>query len=574
VLLGFNTLTIAGGTLRAASNTFAFAKALDPWVDVRGTGTLRLLAGADGLFGVNVSEAGHVDVRGGMARVYRLQQNGIEWPAGYYTAAECPAVTGDGVLAVRLLRGGIPLADGFDRADGIVPEDSLGQTEVGRADWLECRPLRAWPAPFGNIASVTNGELRLGTGNSDPVTALTAASWPNAMASTRMRFQRVEGSGATLKNGCGLLLRRSLCAGFDWTGTVYVIMTASGGLFIRENFDGTTKYAKNPFTGSGSYLSYGAAGSLPVTGGGAPFDADGDGRLGADEPFELTVLLYGKRFQVLVNGEPVAAVNLTAEADAAADNTAGLLKNRLSGANAESHDTYHDTFAVTNVPWLVRHIGAYDPNIAAALPREHWTLGGNTNVCPVGPVQETVGGESVAAWRIEDPSTAGGSVAHYIMSLTDAECALADTNRWRLVMRLRVPNAGDACDDSVYGEVSSATKRFIVRFGSDAAGNALVRLNNGTIRTVTGGNVYHTYVVEYDPASASVSLTCDGNLLETGTAGMGTGYKRVLWGANASGTTGCAHYQDVRFEMAWPEPPLPPEPPQPPAPRGTVVLVK
>ncbi|MDX9794965.1 MAG: hypothetical protein RBU24_15770, partial [Kiritimatiellia bacterium] len=328
---------------------------------------------------------------------------------------------------------------------------------------------------------------------------------------------------------------------------------------------------KNPFTGA-DYLTYGAAGSLPVTVNGLPFDADGDGRLGDNEPFMFQALLSGNRLQVLVNGEPVMAHNGFAAVSASPENAPGFWKNRASNGNVEAHDACYDDFAVVTLPYVIRHVGRFDPNIAAAAPRENWILGGNTNLVPVSPVTETVGGETVDAWRVDDISTS--TLAYYTTTLLDREIEGANTNGWRLTARLRVTGENDALDGSVGAQISTDSYTYSLSYGSDAAGNARVRVNGEPIiHTVAGGSVYHTYELVYDPVSGTTSLSCDGAQLQAGIAKGGGAYKRVLWGANQSSSTGCAHYALVQFSVLWPDPPEPPEPPPPPPPKGTVLLL-
>ncbi|MDA3927009.1 MAG: hypothetical protein PF904_20230, partial [Kiritimatiellae bacterium] len=187
----YSSLAVMDGVLQAASNSMVVITGTSPWVRVTGTGTIRLHGGAQ-LLCLDVSESGSIDLsEGGMASVYRLATNGVELVSGLYTAANCAAITGSGTLAVIFQRAGTGLSDTFSRADAAPSDDSLGQTEGGEADWAEYLPYTG----SGNIASIVNGELRLGNGNSDPAIVLTAASWPNGMASTRMRFGLVGNSG-------------------------------------------------------------------------------------------------------------------------------------------------------------------------------------------------------------------------------------------------------------------------------------------------------------------------------------------------------------------------------------------
>jgi hypothetical protein len=563
-LARFSSLMVTNGVFQVASNGLFALKSSDPWARVAGTGTVRLLAGAS-LLCLAVSEAGVIDLSaGGTSTVYRLALDGVEQAPGFYTSANCAAITGTGTLAVILQKDGRGLSDTFTRADGATLVDSLGKTETGGADWAEFLPFDA----IGNAASVTNGEVRLGVGTSDPGLALTAATWPNGLFSTRMRFNLIGSSGATVKNGCGLLLRRSVSSREgtppgDWLGSVHVLVTAAGGVFLRENYD-NTRVSKNPFTG-GDFLTYGVAGTLPTSINGLPFDANGDGRLGSDEPFELNALLNGVRLQVMINGEPVMASNSFATNNPAAESCAGFFKNRLSSTNVETHDSYHDDFSATNLPFFIRHIGGFDPNVGIALPRENWNLGGSTNLVSVGPVTETVGSETVEAWKIDDASSDTGATLAYSTGLSSTECDDVNTNRWRFTLRLRVVNTNDAVDWGVCGQVSTDSHGFTLRLGSDASGNARVMLNDGAVDVVEGGSMYHTYTLEYTPKTSSANLFCDGALLKSGVAWTSGANKRLLFGAGSSADQGCAHYALVQFEF------LPP-PPIPPA--GTLIRVR
>ncbi len=560
----YSALMVTGGVFQVASNSAVVITGMSPWARVAGTGTLRLLGGAS-LLCLAVSESGSIDMgAGGAASVYRLAINGVELAPGLYTSTNCAAITGTGTLAVILQKDGRGLADTFSRADAAPATDSLGKTEVGGADWAEFQPFDA----VYNVASVTNGELRLGVGTGDPGLVLTAASWPNGMASTRMRFNRVAGSGATVKNGCGLLLRRNIsgrvgAAGTasDWAGAVHVLMTPAGGLFLRENYT-DNKYLKNPFTG-GDYLTYGPAGSLPVSINGQPFDADGDGRLGSDEPFDLQAVLSGNRLQVLINGEPVAAHSGFAAGSASAESCSGFFKNRLSDANVETHDSYHDDFAVTNLPYVIRHAGRFDPNVNAALPRENWAVGynGTGYASTTGAVTEVINSETHNAWSVNCGST---NMFDYLTTLSADEIADTETNRWRFTMKLRVVNTNDGEDWGVCGQVATTNGAFTLWFGSDASGNAKVRLVTGSAFTgaaahvIAGGSVYHTYTLEYRPDTTSVSLFCDGALLESGVTGGTYSQNRILWGCGSTAHVGNANYELVQFE--FPPPPVPPPP--------------
>ncbi len=542
VTVKFGSLHIEGGVFEtAAGSAVSIAGGDDHWLRVSG-GRFRMLGG-DLLVSVAVSGAGLIELGPGVAAsVLRLSVNGADLEPGFYTAGNCAAITGAGTLAVKI--SGKPIADTFTRADGPVANDSLGSTEAGGADWHEFKVNNFTV----NAASIEDGELRLGDGTSDPCLAVASASWPSGVFSARMRFDKVDGSGTTVKNGCGLVMRRALGSRLDieadMAGSVSLLMTPAGALFVRENaLD--TKYGMNPFTGSPDFWVYGAAGSLPASINGLPFDADGDGRLGDGEPFDFQAILSGSRLQVLVNGQPVMAANGFAPGDPVADNCPGFFKNRLDSGAAETHDAIYDNYSVTNLPYLIRHIGKFDPNVGAALPVENWTLDGNTGAVAVGPVTETVGGETVDAWKIDDASAS--AFAYYSTAFSAVEAEWVNTNRWRLTLRMRVVNAGDAADWGVCAYVAGSGN-YTLLFGSDASGNAQVSCNGGAVVTVPGGSVYHTYTLQYSPVQSRANLHCDGEPLALSIPWAEGGDDRLLFGAGDSTQTGCAHYALVKFE--------------------------
>lgn len=542
VAVKFGSLHIEGGVFETAvGSAVTLAGGADHWVRVSG-GRFRMLGG-DLLLSVAVSGTGLVELGQGVAAsVLRLSVNGTDLEPGLYTAANCPAITGAGTLEVKI--SGKPIADTFTRADGPVANDSLGSTEAGGADWHEFKVNNFTV----NAASIENGELRLGDGTSDPCLAVASASWPSGVFSARMRFNKVDGSGATVKNGCGLVMRRALGSRLDieadMAGSVSLLMTPAGALFVRENaLD--TKYGMNPFTGSPDFWVYGSAGSLPASINGLPFDADGDGRLGDSEPFDFQAILSGSRLQVLVNGQPVMAANGFAPGDPVADNCPGFFKNRLDSGAAETHDVLFDNYSVTNLPYVIRHIGAFDPNVGAALPVENWTVAGDAGAVAVGPVTETVGGETVDAWKVDDASAT--AFAYYSTALSAAEAAWVNTNRWRMTLRMRVVGSNDAADWGVCAIVAGSGN-YTLLFGSDASGNAQVSCNGGAAVTVPGGSVYHTYTLQYSPVHSRANLHCDGEPLALSIPWAEGGGDRLVFGAGDSAQTGCAHYALVQFE--------------------------
>jgi autotransporter-associated beta strand protein len=508
VAVKFRSLHIEGGVFEtAAGSAVSIAGGADHWVRVSG-GRFRMLGG-DLLSSVAVSGAGLIELGQGVAAsVLRLSVNGTDLEPGLYTAANCPAITGAGTLAVKI--SGKPIADTFTRADGPVANDSLGSTEAGGADWHEFKVNNFTV----NAASIENGELRLGDGTSDPCLAVASASWPSGVFSARMRFNKVDGSGATVKNGCGLVMRRALGSRLDieadMAGSVSLLMTPAGALFVRENaLD--TKYGMNPFTGSPDFWVYGSAGSLPASINGLPFDADGDGRLGDSEPFDFQAILSGSRLQVLVNGQPVMAANGFAPGDPVADNCPGFFKNRLDSGAAETHDVLFDNYSVTNLPYVIRHIGAFDPNVGAALPVENWTVAGDAGAVAVGPVTETVGGQ-----RRGRCMEGRRRQRHGFRLLLDG--ALGGGGR----MGEHQPLAHDAADAGGWQQRCRGLGRVPIVAGSGTTPCCSAATLPAMRRSVAsagrrsrwpGGSVYHTYTLQYSPVHSRANLHCDGEPL-------------------------------------------------------------
>jgi hypothetical protein len=345
-------------------------------------------------------------------------------------------------------------------------------------------------------------------------------------------------------------------------------MLPTGGFLLRENVGGslTARYHGNPFAPGTTVNAFQPAGTLPTEINGAPFDADGDGRLEADEPFQLGAILSGTRLQVLINGEPVAAANGFSTTGTGTNNFLGLWKNRYSGGAAVSADPYFDNLMVEQ-PVVIRHLNDIDPNVNAqdgqgnSIGRENWIVEeGGTTIPAVGPITEIIEGETHRAWAIDDDG--GNSRKMYKTAFSDEEKAKANANGWRYTMTMRVVDDSDALDFSIHGQVADGDWAYTLLFGSDDQGNAIVDLHdtgpNGGVgnntHVIPGGSVYHEYVMEYDPLTDTVDLIVDGQLVEADYAGRAlSGYNRITFGSNQGSSAGHAHYEFVQFEII-PEP--------------------
>ncbi|MGE0857895.1 MAG: hypothetical protein AB7I01_06525 [Gammaproteobacteria bacterium] len=194
-----------------------------------------------------------------------------------------------------------------------------------------------------------------------------------------------------------------------------------------------------------------------------------------------------------------------------------------------------------------QHLGQADP------VNEGWSRVGEHAQVVYGPVQDG----DITAWRVDDNSTASGSTTSYLRTPSADDIADGNTSGWALRLRLRVANLSDAIDFSVFGEYSTGVTRYVLAFGSNAAGDALVRLHDGVsnqVYTVPGGALgYHLYELVYDPARARATLRVDGvTTAFTEYAGFAAGSvpARVIFGAGQSTSTGEGRYQLVAWEVA------------------------
>lgn len=200
------------------------------------------------------------------------------------------------------------------------------------------------------------------------------------------------------------------------------------------------------------------------------------------------------------------------------------------------------------------HSGSQDPGT------EGWLVGGGGVGSTVGPIAADPDYPGVGAWSIDDPSTAAGSALY--LAAPASEIPLVEP--WLLSARLRVVDPGDAVDMGVFLEVNDqSNRRFLLTFGSNAAGQTLVHLSSDG--SVSGGPNAWT-IAKAIPATTTtdyvrVDLYYDGAtahlVVDDQQVGSGlTGYvalsvpPRVLWGAGSSPQTGHGHYADVRFERA------------------------
>jgi len=202
---------------------------------------------------------------------------------------------------------------------------------------------------------------------------------------------------------------------------------------------------------------------------------------------------------------------------------------------------------------VFEHAGSNDPVI------EGWAMHPGYRPMGFGPLAPD-GGFAENAWFVDDNSTLGGSTLTYDGALTAAQVTQAAESGWRLSARLRVVDVADGVDASVFVGYNSGTIRYSMVFGSDAAGNPIARLWDGTSigglvlngpSVNVSGNGYHLYELIYDPVAGSASLFVDGAETISGYTGFVEASTRsVMWGGGHSIATGQANYNLVNWGIA------------------------
>jgi len=216
-------------------------------------------------------------------------------------------------------------ADTFTRADtGSGGANDLGNTEVGDFAWGEFFIQN----PFGDpgVAEIINGELKVTGGWS---TAFIDVGLSDLTASADLHFSGVGVGDPQTSYMVGFVLRVSdpevvpLFNPEENQGIVFAFVLSTGGMMIGENRYPTSYqwyYIDNPFNeGEVAFNGFGDPGSLPTTINGAPYDANGNGRLDDDEPFHFAAVLAGTNIDLQINGETIKSATL--------ENTSGFSAN-------------------------------------------------------------------------------------------------------------------------------------------------------------------------------------------------------------------------------------------------------
>jgi hypothetical protein len=213
---------------------------------------------------------------------------------------------------------------------------------------------------------------------------------------------------------------------------------------------------------------------------------------------------------------------------------------------------------VTGYSELVfQHSGSTDPVSEGWLPSSN--LGSPVGDITAGPINDS----GTQAWYVDDSSTAIGSTLFYGQSPTENQINEAKSSGWVLSIQLRVVDAPDSPDTSVFAAYRYDNTDYHLAFGAEADGDPIVRLltaSNDTGIDYTlqnSGGGYHLYQLVYDPVASSADLFVDGvERLSDYTGYSLSTSPVVLWGGGASTSTGHGNYNSVQLDVI-PEPASP-----------------
>lgn len=166
----------------------------------------------------------------------------------------------------------------------------------------------------------------------------------------------------------------------------------------------------------------------------------------------------------------------------------------------------------------------------------------------VGPYPDPVG--PTDAFVINDASSAPGATWRYREPLSPDALAVAQSVGWTLRVEVRVHASSDPVDFATAAEVVTGARRHLLRFGSDAAGNALVRLDDGPTVTAAGSG-YHLYELVFDPGTATADLFVDGvERISDGVGLVDATDPRVAWGSLEDVSVGRGNWSLVEWVVA------------------------
>lgn len=192
------------------------------------------------------------------------------------------------------------------------------------------------------------------------------------------------------------------------------------------------------------------------------------------------------------------------------------------------------------------HYGAHNPLTEA------WSVtsgDSGVNATPFAPDPDF---PDVLAWQIN--SNASGRLRYEV-------AGPAASDSWRYSAHLRVVNLNDAVDLGVLLEVANGAQRFMLTFGSNAAGDTLINLNGADYPdsidlaiapSQTGRTDYQHVVISFDAQTDLAEVYINGQLLAANWSGASSPLQRVNFGDGATSAVGIARYARVEFNSGLP----------------------
>lgn len=212
---------------------------------------------------------------------------------------------------------------------------------------------------------------------------------------------------------------------------------------------------------------------------------------------------------------------------------------------------------------LLTHNGSTNPT----------TEGWSRSIVTSTVIGEAYDDNGTPVWRLTDPGDPGASSAHlyYHGTVNATNLNTALTQGWELSATIKIPEndptSGVAWTTSsntwlgfIAPEATNVRRYWALIFGRSATGDTLVQANGGgPVKTLAPG--YHDYSLVYDPVTARVTISIDGEVWQTGYNGTTTAGSTatVYWGDNNSQSADIpnrsAYYESVQFSVgAVPEP--------------------
>ena len=429
------------------------------------------------------------------------------------------------------------IADDFNRPDG----SAMGATSVGGYSWTE----RDAGSGVGDTAGISGGQAHLhGPGGNIATPATTdnhaqaillapdatdTVSLPNIDIRSDFRFHLGSTSLDTTNNSGGYILRKGGAGVAVASPQVLVQMLPTGGIYLGEGTGSTINvlYANNPFVPGNQSVAqladFQGPGSLPTSFNGLPFDVNGNGRLEADEPFELRAVLNNRQLHVFINGRPVAAGRTSVtDGTAAGTQTVSLLKNRFMGGTRTIADPFFDNLAIepTDTNIIFRHLEDLNPTV------EGWTQ--------VGAVAGSAGDDGLRHWRINSDS---GALGRYEFNLTEAQ--YGDPSGWTATAVAKANRAEPLNAELVVNDGSYWTLGMVGGQGVPQVAGAYTYRSSVATRLAAMDPTadYHTYQMVYDPNADVTRFYLDGVGIGTVARSqvLASSNYRVYFGDNTGG---------------------------------------